>query len=118
MAKTFGRFRVLIGVHSEGGKTYGKDEMAGDVIDSKSDLSKHNSFGAIKFARITDDGHSIVDVTPAPDQDESGNPNFDKMTVLQLKEFATENDLEISEASSKAELLVIVKEAWGDVDGD
>jgi len=45
------RFKVLAGVHSEGGRTY----ETGDIVDSRSDLTKHNSPGSIKFQRLPDE---------------------------------------------------------------
>ena len=108
-------FRVLIGVHNEGGITYGKKESAGDTVDSKSDLSKHNTPGDIKFARISGEGQTVLDITPEPSEDEDGNPNFNSMTVSQLKAFAEENDIDLPSGGTKPELLNTVKEAWGDI---
>lgn len=45
------RFRVLAGVHSEGGRTYYK----GDIVDRKSDLNRLNSPGSLKFEHVPDE---------------------------------------------------------------
>jgi hypothetical protein len=42
------QFKLLRGLHSEGGKTY----KPGDIINSASDLSRHNSRHSKKFARV------------------------------------------------------------------
>ena len=109
------RFKVLIGAHNEGGMTYGPDEEGGDVVDSKSDLSQHNSPGAIKFARVANNGAAVLEVPPNLEEDEEGNPNFDRMTVAQLKDFAEENDIELSVDANKAEIRNLIKETWGNL---
>lgn len=46
------RFRVLVGKHHEGGRTY----VRGEIVDSATDLSKMNAPGvAPKFERVDDD---------------------------------------------------------------
>lgn len=46
------KFRVLIGKHREGGRTY----VAGEVVDSKTDLSRLNSLGSHKFEKVEEEG--------------------------------------------------------------
>lgn len=47
------RFKILAGKHREDGVTYVK----GQTFDSKSDLTKLNQPGAVKFERVFDDAH-------------------------------------------------------------
>ena len=51
------RFRVLRGLHNESGRTY----QAGEVVDSKSDLTKFNRPNSVKFERVLEE-------TPAPQE--------------------------------------------------
>ena len=57
------RFRVLQGIHSEGGKIYApksavsgldipKEKYGGEVVVTKSDLTRFNSPGAVKFEKL------------------------------------------------------------------
>lgn len=47
------RFRVLHGIHLHGGKTFGKGQPDGDIVESESDLVKmFNSAGSAKFERL------------------------------------------------------------------
>lgn len=56
LEKPVRRFRVLRGIHSEGGKVYGKGRPDGDVVETTNDLMKHNGDGQPhewKFMDIT-----------------------------------------------------------------
>jgi len=110
------RFKVLVGVHSEGGKTYGKNEEAGDIVETDNDLTKHNSQGSIKFALVSNDGGMVIhEVTPDADEDDDGNPDFDKMSLKQLREFGDANDLEFQANGNKADTLSDIKAQWGEL---
>lgn len=43
------KFKVLRGLHAEGGRTY----RPGEIVDSKSDLSELNTHGSIRFEKIS-----------------------------------------------------------------
>jgi len=53
------KFRVICGRHAEGGQTFlgvqnrgQANQTQGEVVDSITDLSKHNSLNAIKFEKV------------------------------------------------------------------
>ena len=49
------RFQLMRGIHNEGGVTYYAGGVEGpDIIDSASDLSKHNSLGIERYKRLPD----------------------------------------------------------------
>lgn len=53
MSESLKRFRVLQGIHLDGGKTFGKGQLDGDVVETALDLVKiFNSPGSAKFERL------------------------------------------------------------------
>lgn len=42
------RFRLLSGIHNEGGRTY----KPGETIDSKTDLNRFNVPGSVRFEQV------------------------------------------------------------------
>src|SRR5688572_23273053 len=71
---TVGRFRVLVGKHSEGGTIYGKGTPAGDIVDSKSDLEKLNTAAGKKFERIGKKRPTPASQVAARGEEESYEP--------------------------------------------
>lgn len=122
--KYFGYFRVLQGRHSEGttedGKpcVYGKGLELGDVVRSKSDLSKLNGVGVSpKFEFLQDyvprkelqaqHKKKIEEDKNSGNQDDplEDPPDIANMTVAQLKELAAEKDIDITGLTTKPDLL-------------
>jgi len=107
------KFKVLRGQHSEGGETY----RAGDVVDSASDLNRHNSPGAKKFEQleggVADVPSASPPATPAVEDEDSGeeSDDLDDMTVVQLKTFAEEEEIDLAGVSRKDEILSTVRAA-------
>ena len=98
-------FKVLRGSHSEGGKTYRK----GEVVDSKSDLIKHNSSGSIKFANVFDDGAKQDAKEAVPSSVATKNPHereeLEALTLPDLKEIAADEEVEIDSTFKKEEII-------------
>lgn len=113
-------FKILMGIHGEGGKIYAckkaqkdiaSDAHAGDIIHTDSNLEeKFNSRGATKF--IPYDGENFAADRVEPDA--QGDIDFESFTVAELKKFAEDNEIDLGPATSKADILSIVLEAWGD----
>ena len=147
------KFRVLRGIHAEGGKVYGKGRVHGDVVTTTNDLTKHNGDsgpGDWKFLDIT---HGTPESMPAkvegltkenerlrqllkdaglsqeevdkevPNQtsissesqstteDGMSISKLESMTVQQLKEYAEDNEIDLGEASLKADIVLAIAEA-------
>lgn len=100
------KFRLRFGVHNEGGKTY----YPGDVIDSASDLSKHNErFGGVRFEPIAG-GSSTGDVGVA-DSPQGAEPSLNSLTVARLKQLASELEVDLGEATRKDDIVEALQEA-------
>jgi len=96
----FGRFKLLQGVHSEGGKTY----TQGDIIDSASDLCKHNSQGSRKFMAADD----VVQTETSEDADEDG---FSEMSMEELRAYAEEGEVSLEGCgNSKAKIIARLRQ--------
>lgn len=98
------RFKLLHGIHNEGGKTY----YPGDVIDSASDLSKHNRPSNVRYepvAEETDDPLGSADTLQAnPVPLESGAP-LESLTIAQLRQLAEEYEVDLGDAAKKGEII-------------
>lgn len=117
------KFRVMRGIHAEGGKVY----RQGEVVDSKTDLSKHNSPGATKFERVEEPGvkaspgvpvsklHDAPPVRQAPPPQAADelrrnlHADLDKMSVEKLREYAAEEEIDLKGAATREAILKIVK---------
>ncbi len=86
-----GKFKVLRGSHNEGGVTYKR----GDMVDSVSDLMKHNKPGCTKFA-------SANDVMPTPQSSDDG---LDDLSIDELRELAAEGDLDLTGCGNSKEKI-------------
>lgn len=110
-------FKILSGTHGEGGKIYvckkaqkDVEGHAGDIIHTDANLAQRfNSLGNTKFAIHNEDTEDAT-----VDTDADGNIDFDSMTLATLKAFAVDNEIELDGATSKADVLAVVKEAWGE----
>ncbi len=111
MAKRF-RFRVLRGSHAEGGKVY----KQGSIVDSKSDLRKHNRHNSQKFLFISEVDE---DTPPAEEQEaeeqEKGRTDSDdtleSMTLSELRAHAAAEEIDTHSARTKAELIAAIRAA-------
>ena len=110
-------FRILEGLHSEGGKLYASrkaqknatlEHHDGDIIHTNNDLTKHNFQHSKKFEVYSENVETEMVV------DDDGDPKFDQMTIADLKAFAKENEIDLDGASKKDEILEIILEVWGD----
>lgn len=100
-SKPFGRFRVLYGVHAEGGKVYRK----GDIVESASDLLKHNIPGqAPRYG-------SLDDVVPTESREKEETEAYEEMTFAELKSYAEEGEIDITGATTKAQLIQKIRAA-------
>ena len=114
------KFRVLMGVHSESKKIYN----AGDVVDSKSNLLKHNKGNSVRYERVADDakdtGKPVIGASEeqkdavaeaAKKGFEDGNTAalpkapLESMTVEQLRKMAEEYEIDVSTCKRKEELV-------------
>lgn len=114
---TVGRFRVLVGKHSEGGKIYGKGTPNGDIVDSKSDLEKLNTAAGKKFERIGKKRPTPASQVAAKGEEESyedegeSNDGLEDMTVEELKEVAETEEVEYASGSRKADIIAAIRES-------
>lgn len=81
------KFKLISGVHSEGGRTY----LPGEIIESRSDLSKHNHFPDRRYEPVAE------------------GDGFDSMTIAELKQHAEEEEVDLGMATKKAEILRLVR---------
>ncbi len=90
------KFKVLAGHHNEGGKTYGP----GDIVDSASDLNKHNKQEAIKFEQV---GEVL-----------SPQDELKQHTVAELQDLAAEEEIDLGDAVKKLEIIEAIIIARGE----
>lgn len=101
--------RVLRGSHSEGGRTYRK----GQVVDSKSNLSKlHNKPGSIKFLAVEADAQDNMGVT---DLIRKGNTDLEVLHTREelstlsradLMEIAKDEEIELGPTMKKEDIII------------
>ena len=100
------KFRVLCGVHSEGGRTYG----VGSVVDSASDLSRLNYPGVERFERLNVPDPLAVAVADLP-KEEPAKDSFTNMTVEELRKFAEEAEVDLGKARTRDQILAVLRSA-------
>lgn len=112
------RFQIMRGIHSEGGKTYyprgfyldkdGVQQQEGvegqDIIDSASDLSKHNSLGIERFHPLPDLPKTGIQAETKPEED-----GLDDLKVKQLRDHAEANGIDLGTATKHAEIVQIIR---------
>ncbi|MHC4686854.1 MAG: hypothetical protein ACYTEW_21470 [Planctomycetota bacterium] len=86
------RFKLLRGIHSEGDRTY----HPGDVIDSASDLSKHNRENSTRFELLPGGATGVAD-------------GLESMTVAQLRQHAEAEEIDLGDATKRAEILALCR---------
>ena len=111
------RFQLMRGIHSEGGKTYyprgsyldkdGVRQLEGvegqDIIDSASDLSKHNSLGIERYKRLPD-----LPVAKAK-AEETQDDGLDDLTIKELRDLAKTNDIDLGTSIKHAEIVQTIR---------
>lgn len=125
------KFRVLAGKHCEGKTPEGKPKVyvKGDVVDSKSDLSRLNPPGfPPKFERVEDDGRpspapavpvQTLSPTPTPVHATSPLPaapktvpdGLDKLSLKELQDLAASEEIDLKGAKTRDEVLRAVRAA-------
>jgi hypothetical protein len=109
------KFRVLHGIHAEGGQVY----RAGEVVDSATDLNRMNTPGSSKFEELVGGGVAVVEAaTPSSsslddDSDGAVNDELDTMTVSQLREFAAQEEISLESSKKKADIVAAIRSAIG-----
>ena len=119
------KFKVLRGVHSEGGQTYG----VGSVVDSKSDLGRFNSSpDEPRFERIFSGPESAAEETRAaamagcpeiqpaavtghPVEPPAAKDSFDGKTVEELRGLAEEMEIDLGKARTREQILAVLRSA-------
>jgi len=111
------KFRVLCGVHSEGGRTY----EAGSVVNSKSDLSRLNYPGVERFERLPDgdlpksDPAEVAAAAQAgydtANEMQSKKDSLDGMTVEELRKFAEGKEVDLGKARTREQILAVLRSA-------
>lgn len=96
------KFKLVAGVHSEGGKVYKR----GDVFESKTDLRAHNKPGSERFIFLSEEAIAASNQAKEDEADA-----FKEMTVAELKSYAAEGDIDLSGAYNKADIIARIKEA-------
>lgn len=94
-------FKVLRGVLQENGKTYKK----GDVITTDTDLLKHNEPSHPRYAEVLGDTATVVKEQEAVDE------SLNEMSFAELKSYAQEGEVDITGATTKADLIAKIKQA-------
>ena len=89
------KFKLLRGFHREGGRTY----EPGEIIDSKSDLSRHNSRNPHrpqKFQKL---------------EEADSEPVLESMTVLELRKLAEREEVDLENVIKKDEIIQTIRGA-------
>lgn len=84
------RYKLLSGVHYEGDKPY----YAGGIFETEKNMLKHNVAGSPPRYQLV----------------QGDVPNVSGMTVPQLEAYAEENQIDLGEATLKADILAIIQE--------
>lgn len=90
------KFRVLNGSHRAKGQTFSK----GSIVESTIDLVKLH--GRDKYELVSSNSETASLQEPEGD-------DYDHMTVAQLKEVAEQDEIDISGAKNKAEIIAILR---------
>ena len=99
------KFRVLHGLHSEGGRVYD----AGSVVDSKSNLLRFNQPGAVKFQALPDS--TLLDSTPVSEPDTEPTDLLENMTVADLRKLAEEEEINLDGTTRKDQIVAAIRAA-------
>lgn len=110
-------YRVLRGVHSEGTneadepRQYGPGQPNGDIVDSKTDLLKHNPrFGLPKFQKISDaEAAEILGLDKAGPEDDG----LDDLSIADLRQIADAESpsVDLTGLTKKDEIIARIRQA-------
>jgi hypothetical protein len=124
------KYRLLVGQHVDNHPSHEGDHVyvPGDIIDTDKDLLRFNGVGmSPKFERLHDTSAGDVrnyppptppekQLPPAPKQVEpvtkrpGDDDKLDTMTTQQLKEYAAENEIDITGCTRKDEILERIRQ--------
>jgi len=93
------KFRLIRGVHQEGGQTYVAGVDGQDVIETDKDLSKHNDSVRPRF--------QLIEEFAAVNQ-QTGSDVLRAKTIKELREFAMEEEIDLGDATRKEEIFNII----------
>ena len=111
------KFRILRGIHSEGGQTYG----VGSVVDSKSDLGRFNSSpDEPRFERVFSDPEEtraaamagcpeLQPKAAAVAEQPAAKDAFDGKTVEELRGLAEEMEIDLGKARTRDQILAVLR---------
>ena len=90
-----------------------KNTKTGVVIDLTAPISGGNwvAIGEVEETKPTPKVKPEVEIKPKQEEDETNDFDLTKMTVDELKTFATENDIELS-ATKKADIIEEIAKAF------
>lgn len=95
------KFKLVRGRHNDGTKTY----CPGDIIESSTDLSIHNTPDAPRFLP-----YEVKVITEAPAPTKSISDAFEEMTIAELRSYADEGEIGLSGCHSKAAIIARIKD--------
>jgi len=93
------KFKLVRGRHNDGTKTYNP----GDIIESSSNLSIHDP-QQLRFVPILETPNVVETKNEATDD------GFKEMTVVELRSYAEEGDIDLSGCHSKAAIIARIKD--------
>lgn len=109
------KFRVLAGNHSEGyvDEVNRKDPLIfhqGEVVNSKSNLvAIHNKPGSIKFEKVPENTPAKYENDKPRSKSKEIVDNLEELTVRDLKEMASQEEIEIDNAMNKVEIINAIR---------
>jgi hypothetical protein len=95
------KFKLVRGRHSDGTKTYGP----GDIIESPTDLSLHDP-QQLRFVPILEN----LKPNEFKKEEPTVNSAFNEMTVVELRSYADEGDIDLSGCHSKGAIIARIKD--------
>lgn len=101
------KFRVLRGKHHEHGRAY----VPGDVVDSAFDLNKMNTPAGAKFEELRDQSIPATGEEPEPEPAETEVPEFEGWDIKQLREYAEEHEIDVSDLKRRDAIIKKIQEA-------
>jgi hypothetical protein len=104
------RWKILSGVHSVGGQTF----VPPAEFDDPSDLRKLDPHGE-RFARVGSDPQethaAAMEGAKELLTEQRKVDGLDEMTVEQLRQFATESEVDLGKARTKDQILAVLRSA-------
>jgi len=106
-------FRINTGSHVDENN---KRHLRGSKFTTKNNLLKHNLPGENRFELL--DKNEVKegeDTLPsAESEDDEDEIEYSDMTVAQLREYATENEIDLDDAKSKVDIIAAIELAEED----